>query len=77
MVKIMLQHFLVGAVAAVIFGGVLLWSDMAGLATLLAESPQREIGLVLLFAGLVSTFGPIAMLTGLASHSDEDDPPTR
>lgn len=73
MLRILLHHFLIGAVAAVIFGGLMLWSDFAGLATVIETSPQRGLALFLLFAGLISTFGPIAMLTGIFGQSDKDD----
>ena len=77
MLRILLHHFLIGAVAAVIFGGLLLWSDMGGLATVIGDSSHRELALFLLFAGLVSTFGPVAILTGILSHRDDDDAPPR
>lgn len=77
MLRLLLHHFLIGAVAAVIFGGLLLWSDLAGLATVIGDSQHREFALFLLFAGLISTFGPIAMLTGILGQKDEENSPER
>ena len=71
MLKLLIHHFLIGAGAAVVFGGLILWTDMAGIATLIANSSARELALVLLFVGLISTFGPIAMLFALMGSDDE------
>ena len=71
MLKLLLHHFLIGAGAAVVFGGLILWTDMAGIATLIANSSAGELALVLLFVGLISTFGPIAMLFALMGSDDE------
>lgn len=72
MFRMVFNHFLVGTVAAVVFGGLMLWSDIGGLATVIGDSQQRELGLFLLFAGLISTFGPIAVLTGIMSHEEDE-----
>ena len=64
--SMLLKHFLVGAAAALAFGGALLWSDTAGIATLIAASSDGALAMFLLFAGLISTFGPAAILTGAA-----------
>ena len=70
---LMLQHFLIGTVAALIFAGAILWFDVGGLAALIAGSPDGELALCLLLVGLVSTFGPIAMFMGLGGSSEEED----
>jgi heme/copper-type cytochrome/quinol oxidase subunit 1 len=71
MLKLLFHHFLIGAVAAIAFGGLVLWTDLAGIATLIANSSVGELALVLLFVGLISTFGPIAMLFALMGSDDE------
>ncbi len=57
-----LQHLVVGTLAALVFGALVLWFDLAGLATLIAESSEPGLALVLLFVGLISTFAPLALL---------------
>lgn len=68
------RHFLVGTAAALAFGGALLWTNVAGIATLIAGSSEGVLAVFLLFAGLISTFGPAAMLTGVAVEEHETDP---
>ena len=72
MLKLLLQHFSIGALAAVVFGGLMLWTDMAGIASLLADEPAGLWAIVLLFAGLVSTFGPVAMLFAFMESGEEE-----
>ena len=71
MIKLLFQHFLIGALAAVVFGGLILWTDMAGIASLVADEPEGIWAIILLFAGLVSTFGPIAMLFAFMGSGEE------
>ena len=58
--RALVQHFLVGTFAALLLGGGVLLYDIAGLATLIANSERGGLAVFLLFFGLVTTVGPIA-----------------
>ena len=67
----LLQHFLIGTIAALVFAGALLWFDIASLATLIANSLDGRLALFLLLVGLISTFGPVAMIIGVVGNSED------
>ena len=71
--RALVQHFLVGTFAALLLGGGVLLYDIAGLATLIANSERGGLAVFLLFFGLVTTFGPIAMLFGVMGIGEERD----
>lgn len=62
-----------GSVAGFFLGGLLLWSDIANLGTLIFASPDRNLFLLLLFFGLWITFGSIAMAVGVMQLGKERD----
>lgn len=71
MMKSLFRHFLIGALAAVIFVGLLLWTNTAGIMTLIANSSVGGLALTLLLVGLISTFGPIAVLFAFIEDNQE------
>ena len=54
-----------------VFGALLLWQDVAGIATLIFASPERDLFLLLLFFGLFITFGSIGMAVGVMQLGEE------
>lgn len=69
----LLRHLIFGTVGGVVFGVLLLWFDIAGLWTMIAQSPDRELSLILLFFGLFITFGSIGMAVGVMQLGEERD----
>ena len=69
----LLQHLAYGTVGGVVFGLLILVFDIAGLWTMIAQSPDRELSLALLFFGLFVTFGSIGMAVGVMQLGEERD----
>ena len=69
----LLQHLVYGTVGGVVFGLLILVFDIAGLWTMIAHSPDRELSLALLFFGLFVTFGSIGMAVGVMQLGEERD----
>lgn len=69
----LLRHLIFGTVGGVVFGLLLLWFDVAGLWTMISQSPDRELSLALLFFGLFITFGSIGMAAGIMQLGEERD----
>ena len=69
--KHLLQHFLLGSAAAVVFGAGILWFDIAEIGSLVDRSSEPGLWIFLLFVGLVSTFGPIALVMALMMSNEE------
>ncbi len=72
-IRFLIGHLLFGSAAGVIFGGLLLWTDAAGLATMIFASPDWALALGLLFFGLFITFGSIGMAVGIMNLGEERD----
>jgi len=73
LLRFLLLHLAGGLAGAIAFGVLLLWSDFAGLGTLIARASDGPLFTVLLFFGLFVTFGSIAMGVGLMSLRRGDD----
>jgi hypothetical protein len=69
----LLKHLIYGTVGGVVFGVLILWFDIAGLWTMIADSPDRELSLILLFFGLFITFGSLGMAVGVMQLGEERD----
>ncbi|NJO67812.1 MAG: hypothetical protein HC826_02590 [Rhodospirillales bacterium] len=67
------KHLLFGTVGGVVFGLLILWFDVAGLWTMIVDSPDRELSLLMLFFGLFITFGSIGMAVGVMQLGEERD----
>lgn len=67
----LLTHLLYGVIGALLFGVLLLYADVGGLHTLIRRSEDGLIFLVLLFFGLIVTFGSVAMGIGIMSLGED------
>ncbi|HEY0835030.1 MAG TPA: hypothetical protein VGE72_14085 [Azospirillum sp.] len=63
----LLQHLASGAAGAVVLGIGILLFDIANLGTLVTTSEQGFMAAFLLFFGLMTTFGGVAMCVGVMS----------
>lgn len=71
--RFLLQHLAGGVAGAVLFGGLLLYFDIAHLRTLATESQDGWLTIVLLFFGLMVTFGGVAMAAGVMALAQDDN----
>lgn len=69
----LLTHLGFGVAGAVLVGGALLWFDMYGLWTLIRNYDQPVVALILLFGGLIVTFGSVGMGIGIMLEGDHSD----
>ena len=74
-VRFLLRHAVLGIAAALVFGGLLVASDLGGLRTLAGADESGWLYLVLLFFGLAVTFGSAAMGISVMSLGRERDEP--
>jgi hypothetical protein len=65
LVVFLLKHVTSGAAGGLVLGSGLLLLDIAGLRTLMGQSEDGIIAILLLFFGLMVTFGAIAMAVGI------------
>ncbi len=72
LLRFLLLHLAAGGAGALAFCALLLWSDFAGIGTLIANSSDGPLFAALLFFGLFVTFGSIAMGVGLMSLRRDD-----
>ncbi|MBP2292449.1 hypothetical protein [Azospirillum rugosum] len=70
----LLKHLLSGAAGAVVLGTGLLVLDVANLATLMGSSDHGIIAAVMLYAGLIVTFGSVAMGIGVMTLNEDTRP---
>jgi len=70
-VLFLLNHLLSGMAGAVVLGIGLLVGDVANLRTLVLSSDNGFISVFLLFAGLMITFGSLAMGIGIMCIGDD------
>ncbi|MDR3517103.1 MAG: hypothetical protein P4M00_14920 [Azospirillaceae bacterium] len=69
----LLRHLLAGIAAAVIVGTGLIGLDVDHLGTLIRHSDHAVLVTVMLFSGLIITFGSVAMGAGIMSLARYDD----
>jgi hypothetical protein len=67
----LLQHLAAGAAGAVVLGIGILLFDIANLGTLVTTSEHWPMATFLLFFGLMTTFGGVAMCVGVMSIGEE------
>ncbi len=72
-INFLLKHLMYGTIGGVTLGGLILWFDFAGLATMIFASPEKYLFLAMLFFGLWITFGSIAMAVGIMNRGEERD----
>ena len=63
----LLQHLALGLLGSAVFGGLILWTDFAGIRSMAAANESGWLYIVLLFFGLGVTFGSVAMACGIMS----------
>ena len=70
----LLKHLLSGVAGAVVLGTGLLIFDVANLATLIGRSEYGLVATVMLYAGLMLTFGSVAMGIGVMALNEDTRP---
>ena len=70
MLKFLGLHLACGVAAAFVFGSAILVSDLSHIRTLALESAHPVLIIVVLFFGLVVTFGSAAMGVGIMGMGD-------
>lgn len=69
-------HLLYGIAAALTFGTAVLATDLSHIRTLALNSPHPVLVIVMMYFGLIITFGSVSMavgIMGLARDDDSDD----
>ena len=69
----LLRHMLYGMAGGLCFGLLVLYYDIAHLRTLAFESGDGWLTLVLLFAGLLVTFGSVGMAAGVMGLAQDEN----
>ena len=72
-ITFLLQHLVVGTAGGFVFGGLVLYYDVAGLGSLIWNSSEPWLALFLLFFGLFVTFGSLGMGWGVMALGRERD----
>lgn len=70
----LLKHLLSGVAGAVVLGTGLLLFDVANLATLMWASEHGLVAAVMLYVGLIVTFGSVAMGIGVMTLNEDTRP---
>ncbi|WP_448204181.1 hypothetical protein [Azospirillum sp. sgz302134] len=70
----LLKHLLSGVAGAVVLGTGLLLFDVANLATLIWTSDHGLVAGVMLYMGLIVTFGSVAMGIGVMTLNEDTRP---
>lgn len=69
----LLRHLLYGVAAGICFGIMVLYFDIGHLRTLSQQSTDGWLTLVLLFGGLIVTFGSTAMAVGVMTQGQDEN----
>ncbi|MCW5700795.1 MAG: hypothetical protein KIT00_13250 [Rhodospirillales bacterium] len=72
-IQFLLKHLLAGTIGGVLLGAMILWTDVAGLASMIFASSEKYLALTMLFFGLFITFGSIGMAVGVMGLGEERD----
>ncbi len=67
------RHLIVGVVGGLLFGGLMIYFDIAHLRTLATESNDGILTLALFFFGLIVTFGSLGMGVGIMSQAQDEN----
>ncbi|MGO9008448.1 MAG: hypothetical protein ACLQIQ_17865 [Beijerinckiaceae bacterium] len=73
-VRLVVTHWILGALTGVGCAGFLLVCDVAGLRSLLFHSDVAVAGLALLFGGFAITFGGVVSATAVMMVTPEEEP---
>ncbi len=71
--KFLGTHLIYGVAAALTFGGAVLATDLSHIRTLALDSAHPVLVIVMLFFGLLITFGGVSMAVGVMSLAGDDD----
>jgi hypothetical protein len=71
--KFLAAHLCYGVAAAVTFGVMVLATNLSNIRALAFDSPHPVLVVVMLFFGLLVTFGGISMAVGIMSLARDDD----
>ena len=72
-IRFLLRHLAFGCTGGLVFGGMLLALDLAGLRTLMFGADEPLLWLLLMFFGLFVTFGSVGMGVGIMTIGRDDD----
>jgi hypothetical protein len=73
LIRLLAWNALAGAVLGILFAAFLVYWDVAGLGTLLAQSDRPVPAFLLLFGGFAITFGSAVCGTAIMGLSDDRD----
>lgn len=73
LIGFLIKHLLAGAAGGLLLGGLILWYDVAGLATMIFVVPIDVVALLMLFFGLFVTFGSLGMAVAVMGLGEERD----
>lgn len=69
--RLLIRHFMVGFLAAILFWALILAFDFVGLRTLFLASGTGVLGAFLLLFGLTVTFSSVAMGVAIMTHDEK------
>lgn len=72
-IKFLLQHLLYGVTGGLLFGGLLLYMDVSHLRTMALEEDNGILTLILMFFGLIVTFGSLGMAAGVMGLAQDEN----
>jgi FtsH-binding integral membrane protein len=72
-IQFLVQHLFYGVVGALTFGALVLATDLSNIRTMMVNSANPVLVAVLMFFGLIITFGSVAMGAGIMSLAREDE----
>ena len=67
------QHLLTGVIGGVVFGGILLYFDVSHLRTMAMDEDDGILTLVLMFVGLIVTFGSVGRAAGIMGLAQDEN----
>jgi len=72
-IRFLLEHLLYGSIGGVLFGGLILYLDVSHLRTMAMQEDNGILTLVLMFVGLIATFGGLGMAAGIMGLAQNDN----
>ena len=69
----LLQHLALGLLGSAVFGGLILWTDFAGIRSLALAEDGGWLALGLLFFGLFITFGSVTLGVAIMGYGRRPD----
>ncbi|MFY0690835.1 MAG: hypothetical protein JXR14_02820 [Paracoccaceae bacterium] len=72
-IKFLFKHAVIGAFAAFTFVGLLLWFNVMNLWSLVSQSPDGPLALVVMTAFFVITFSSVQMGIAIMALGEKDD----